>query len=132
MAFLSALVGTRGWANFVFAITVLILVHRLCRAIVSPHRSIPGPFLARFTRLWKLRHYYAGNYERVITELHAIYGMCSHFETRFMARIGLGPIVRVSPWEYSFDDPAALKVIYGHGSQFVKVCLYTSSTYFCC
>ena len=32
-----------------------------------------------------------------------------------------GAIVRIAPNEYSIDDPDAVKVIYGHGTNFVKV-----------
>jgi hypothetical protein len=32
-----------------------------------------------------------------------------------------GPIVRIAPNEYSFDDLQAVKTIYGHGTKFVKV-----------
>lgn len=38
-----------------------------------------------------------------------------------MRRLREGPIVRLSPNEYSIDDPAAVKVIYGTGSGFIKV-----------
>ena len=31
-----------------------------------------------------------------------------------------GPIVRIAPNEYSIDDLEALKIIYGHGTQFAK------------
>lgn len=33
----------------------------------------------------------------------------------------LGPIVRIAPNEYSIDDPEAIRHIYGHGTNFVKV-----------
>lgn len=32
-----------------------------------------------------------------------------------------GAIVRIAPHYYSIDDPEAIKVIYSHGSKFVKV-----------
>lgn len=38
----------------------------------------------------------------------------------------LGPIVRITPYEYSIDDPEAVKPIYGHGTQFIKVRPFSS------
>ena len=32
-----------------------------------------------------------------------------------------GPIVRIAPGKYSFDDPEANKTIYAAGSKFIKV-----------
>lgn len=32
-----------------------------------------------------------------------------------------GPVVRIAPNEYTIDDPDAIKIIYGHGTNFVKV-----------
>lgn len=32
-----------------------------------------------------------------------------------------GPIVRIAPNEYSFEDLQAVKTIYGHGTKFAKV-----------
>jgi hypothetical protein len=40
---------------------------------------------------------------------------------KLLADIDTGPIVRIAPNEYSIDDPDAVKVIYGLGSQFIKV-----------
>ncbi|KAF4443392.1 hypothetical protein F53441_11441 [Fusarium austroafricanum] len=70
----------------------------------SPLRRIPGPFLARFTRLWLLKQVYFGTYPKTSVELHRKYG----------------PIVRIAPNEYSIDDPIAAKKIYGCGSSFIK------------
>lgn len=39
----------------------------------------------------------------------------------FLTLINVGPIVRIAPNEYSIDDPAAAKAIYGSGRGFVKV-----------
>ena len=32
-----------------------------------------------------------------------------------------GPIVRIAPHQYSINDASSIKVIYGHGSSFLKV-----------
>ncbi|CZR62536.1 related to pisatin demethylase cytochrome P450 [Phialocephala subalpina] len=80
-------------------------------AILSPLRSVPGPPLARFSRLWYLKHVWNGRFEQVNIELHR----------RF------GSIVRIAPNEYSIDDAEAVKIIYGHGASFVKAPWYFAS-----
>lgn len=72
---------------------------------IDPLRSVPGPLLARFTRLWYLYKIYKGNFERTNINLHKKYGS----------------VVRIAPNEYSIDDVGSAKVIYGHGNAFVKV-----------
>lgn len=66
--------------------------------ILDPLHSIPGPWAARFTRLWYFYQIYRGTYERVNITLHKRYG----------------PIVRIAPGEYSIDHVEAAKIIYGH------------------
>ncbi|TVY12611.1 Pisatin demethylase [Lachnellula arida] len=66
--------------------------------LLDPLRHLPGPRIARFTRLWYLYQIYQGRFEQVNIELHRKYG----------------PIVRIAPGEYSLDDVNAAKIIYGH------------------
>lgn len=40
-----------------------------------------------------------------------------------------GPVVRIAPNEYSIDDPAAAKIIYGSGRAFVKVSIANTVIY---
>lgn len=77
----------------------------LAQCLIDPLRNVPGPLLARFTRLWYLYKIYKGDFERMNIELHKKYG----------------PVVRIAPNEYSIDDVEAARVIYGHGNAFVKV-----------
>ncbi|PMD27974.1 cytochrome P450 [Hyaloscypha hepaticicola] len=86
------------------SLPVLYLLYSIFRALSTPLRGIPGPFLARFTRFWKLKEIYKGHFEKTNVKLHRKYG----------------PIVRIAPNEYSIDDPDAVKIIYGLGSQFIK------------
>jgi len=83
----------------------LYIVLRAVYVALDPLRDIPGPFLARFTRIWYFFEIYKGSFERSNIELHKNYG----------------PIVRIAPDEYSIDDVEAAKTIYGHGNAFVKV-----------
>lgn len=45
-----------------------------------------------------------------------------------IANPSLGPIVRIGPNQYSIDDPAAAKIIYGHSSKFYKVGLGSATS----
>ncbi|KAL4913867.1 cytochrome P450 [Aspergillus aurantiobrunneus] len=71
-------------------------------------RSIPGPFWARFTRLWYFRRLWNGHFEEDNIRLHNQYG----------------PVVRIGPEHYSINDRAALKTIYGTGTRFAKSAWY--------
>jgi hypothetical protein len=53
---------------------LLRLLHIVYSAITSPLRSIPGPFLARFTKLWYLWRVYNGHFEQDNIDLHRKYG----------------------------------------------------------
>ena len=58
------------------ALIVARLLLGLYRTIRSPLRSVPGPFLARFTNLWYLWYIYTGNFEQKNIALHRKYGGC--------------------------------------------------------
>ncbi|KAH0832551.1 hypothetical protein AYO21_06055 [Fonsecaea monophora] len=74
----------------------------LYRKVTSPEWSIPGPWLARFSRIWYFWHVRAGSFHHENIELHRKYG----------------PIVRVGPNLYSIAAPD--KEVYGIGSKFRK------------
>ncbi|EME78880.1 uncharacterized protein MYCFIDRAFT_205196 [Pseudocercospora fijiensis CIRAD86] len=100
-----------GTPYLIFGLLVWIF-SRLTRAYCfAPLRSIPGPFLACFTRFWYATHAYYGHIEQDLVELHKRHGK----------------VVRVAPHEYSIDDPEAVKIIYGRGSQFRKADFYAAS-----
>lgn len=91
--------------NILFLGASLYVLFSLVLWLIDPLRSVPGPLLARFTRLWYLYQIYKGDFERTNIDLHKKYGS----------------VVRIAPNEYSIDDVGAAKVIYGHGNAFVKV-----------
>ncbi|KAK4443778.1 cytochrome P450 [Podospora aff. communis PSN243] len=64
--------------------------------ISSPLRKYPGPFLARFTNLWRLFHVTRGSFHLVIDELHKKYG----------------PIVRIGPNVIDVDYPELIKTVF--------------------
>jgi hypothetical protein len=68
-------------------------------------RDIPGPFVAKYSRLWKLHSVWKGNHQDVAIDLHRRYG----------------PLVRIGPKHISVGDPEAIPVIYGLNNGFTKV-----------
>ena len=99
-----------------------LLLCILVRVFTTPLRTDPGPFITRFSRLWKLREYYNGSFEKTNINLHRKYGQmfCEQESLLYQCSNTPESIVRVAPNEYSIDDPDALKIIYGHGGQFQK------------
>lgn len=62
-------------------LTILFISRLLYKRYASPLRSVPGPFTASFTRLWKLRQMYKGDMEKTNIALHRKYGItlyCLH------------------------------------------------------
>ncbi|KAF9889804.1 hypothetical protein FE257_006894 [Aspergillus nanangensis] len=80
----------------------------LYNAFLGPLSTIPGPWLARFTRLWELREVLRGHFERTNIDLHKQHG----------------PIVRISPSKFSISDPTAVKTLYAAGTKFAKSDFY--------
>ena len=50
------------------------ILFSLLRALLSPLKVVPGPFLARFTDLWYLSKLYQGRFEVENLRLHERYG----------------------------------------------------------
>ncbi|KAI5867005.1 cytochrome P450 [Durotheca rogersii] len=71
-------------------------------------REIPGPFLASFSNLWKLRAVWNKNMHRENVRVHEDYG----------------PIVRIGPNHVSVADPQSMKLIYGVQNVFRKSAFY--------
>lgn len=84
---------------------LLLLTFIIKRRYFSPLRRFPGPFWASVTRWWLVHQIFRGDHEKVMLRLHAKYG----------------PIIRISPFEVAISDPEAIKIIYGHTSNFTKV-----------
>lgn len=107
----------------IVVIVVLGPIYVVVRAIADPLRRVPGPFWARFTRLWYLREVYGGEFEKHSLQLHRELGklQCNPSSVHTADNQNVGPIVRIAPNEYSIDAPAAVKTIYGLGTKFYKV-----------
>lgn len=68
MALLGSLWIVVGVLATIFTIFAVLNILR------DPLRDIPGPRLARFTRLWYMREVYKGHFQRKNIELHRRYG----------------------------------------------------------
>lgn len=92
---------------FVYAAIGIVIARLLLsvyRSFTSPLKNIPGPWPARFSKLWYFESVRKGNFEEKNIMLHRKYGN----------------LVRVAPDHYSIDDPDAIKQVYGIGSKFPK------------
>ncbi|CAG9953141.1 unnamed protein product [Clonostachys rosea f. rosea IK726] len=56
------------------ALALCVRLQDIWRTCISRLRSIPGPFLARFTRLWFLYKSYHGSFHLENIEMHMNYG----------------------------------------------------------
>jgi hypothetical protein len=67
--------------------------------------SLPGPFFAGISDLWRAYHQYRGQLREELLRLHKKHG----------------PIVRYGVTSVSFSDPDAIQVIYGSRAGFITV-----------
>ncbi|KAK7726292.1 hypothetical protein SLS57_003378 [Botryosphaeria dothidea] len=88
---------------------IIKLFQRIHASLFGPLRNVPGPWLARYTKLWELSAVWRGDIEKQNIELHKHHGK----------------IVRLAPNKYSINDPDAVRIIYGHGTKFIKNEFYT-------
>lgn len=92
---------------------LIVFNYNLCLSIIlylrsylhSPLRRIPGPFLAKFTNLWRLFDVWGGRVELTHQLLHEKYGSA----------------VRIGPDLVSLSDPTLLRTIYDSRGTFLKV-----------
>ncbi|KAE8154119.1 cytochrome P450 [Aspergillus avenaceus] len=98
---------------YLVLIPVAILIYQLLHLLYTTLRtrslrSIPGPLIARFTKLWYFDRVRRGHFEEDNIRLHETYG----------------PVVRIAPDHYTICDRAAVKQVYGTGSKFTKSAWY--------
>ena len=58
----------------VLALGIFGILYKLLRALFSPLRRVPGPFLARFSHAWYFREAYHGRVHSTSIRLHEKYG----------------------------------------------------------
>jgi hypothetical protein len=85
------------------AVALRLLTNRFKRGL----RDIPGPTVAKYTRLWKLHSVWKGDHQNAAIDLHRKYGA----------------LVRIGPKHVSVSDTDAIQVIYGLNKGFTKVCV---------
>ncbi|KAI4860878.1 cytochrome P450 [Hypoxylon rubiginosum] len=101
-----------GWAwvkSHPWVTAMIILLGNLIRTRYRGGlRQIPGPFVASFSNLWKIRAVWNKNMHRENVRIHEDYG----------------PIVRIGPHHVSVADPQSMKIIYGVQNVFRKSAFY--------
>ncbi|KAJ6099461.1 cytochrome P450 [Penicillium canescens] len=100
------------WLGTKVALTFLLLfiAFDYIRTAFKPDiRDLPGPFIARFSNLYKLYMVYDGRCHIKNLDLHKKYG----------------PMVRVGPRHVCISDTAAMSTIYFISTKFVKSEFYT-------
>lgn len=88
-------------------ISGLLLLLLLRNRFKKGLRDIPGPTLAKYTRLWKLHNVWKGDHHNTAIALHRKHGH----------------LVRIGPKHISVGDPKAIPIIYGLNKGFTKVFL---------
>ncbi|KAL6156269.1 hypothetical protein ACJQWK_10062 [Exserohilum turcicum] len=83
----------------VFLITQYVFAY-----LQSPLKSIPGPFLAKFSNIWRFFNHYGQ----------------THIETQRKLHEEHGDIVRLGPNVVSIADASLIKTIYNTRGTFVK------------
>ena len=86
---------------------VLLAINLLHNKYGHGINHIPGPPLAAWTKLWRLRNVSKGQAHRTIIDLHKKYGK----------------LVRIAPNVVDVSDPAMIPVIYNVKGDFKKVSL---------
>lgn len=82
-----------------------VLVYYVACYLIAPLKDIPGPFLAKFTNLWRVYDYCHLISPETQKKLHAKHGAA----------------VRLGPNLVSLNDPALIPVIYNSRGTFRKV-----------
>ncbi|KAI6365766.1 hypothetical protein MCOR25_005255 [Pyricularia grisea] len=93
------------WALVLLATCAAWNVLSYCR---SPLRHYPGPFLAKWTNLWRFYHTLRGDIHLVNLRAHQKYG----------------PVVRTGPNNLDLDLPALVKTVYSADGRFRKTEFY--------
>lgn len=95
-------------AHWIVLAVSLLVTRVLYKRYASPLRKYPGPFLASFSRLWKVYSTATGRTHLQHIDLHKKYG----------------PIVRIAPNEVSLASPEAARILLSAGKGFHKTDFY--------
>lgn len=93
------------WKSSILVILAIVTIRLITNRYKRGLRDIPGPLLAKYTRLWKLHSVWKGDHHHTAIDLHKRYGA----------------LVRIGPNHISVGDPNAIPIIYGLNKGFTKV-----------
>ncbi|KAF1955011.1 cytochrome P450 [Byssothecium circinans] len=88
---------------------IVVLAQHVLEYLGSPLRKLPGPFLAKFTHLWRFKD----NYNQ------------TQIETQLRLHAQHGDVVQIGPNVVSVADPSLIKVIYSTRGTFRKSEFYS-------
>jgi hypothetical protein len=88
--------------------TILIVTQYILAYLQSPLKKIPGPFLAKFSNIWRFLNHYGQ----------------THIETQRRLHKKHGDIVRLGPTTVSIADASLIKTIYNTRGTFLKSDFY--------
>lgn len=89
-------------------ILAVVLSHLLYNLLQPGLVGIPGPFVAKFTDLWRLYKVWQWRFKEDLPSLHEAYN---------------SSLIRIGPRMVSCSDPRAVELIYGFHTGFKKVSL---------
>lgn len=84
---------------------IALVVQYIVAYLKSPLKKLPGPFLAKFSDVWRFYSHYSQTHIETQKELHNKYG----------------DVVRLGPNTVSVADAGLLKTIYSTRGTFLKV-----------
>ncbi|PVI00852.1 cytochrome P450 [Periconia macrospinosa] len=99
------------YSSLAVSFTLGIVAISIYARFFDPLRDIPGPFLARWSRLWLIYHSRKGDMHTTMINLHQKHGK----------------LVRTGPNEVSTADPESINPIYGARTRFRKSPWYSVS-----
>lgn len=85
--------------------TVFLITQYVLAYLQSPLKKIPGPFLAKFSNIWRFFNHYGQ----------------THIETQRKLHDQYGDVVRLGPNTVSIADANLIKTIYNTRGTFLKV-----------
>lgn len=97
--------------KLVLLMATFVVIHFLSNYFRSPLKAFPGPFVARFTNLWRLQDVFKGRCDITHNQLHRKYGSA----------------VRMGPNMLSLSDPALINKVYNTKDPWIKASIQTTN-----
>lgn len=91
--------------QLVGAVALFIVARLSYELLLSPLKAFPGPFISKFTDLWRAYLTRRGNVDEDVKSWHRRYGSA----------------VRVGPNAISLSDPTLIKTVYTTRNEWIKV-----------